>query len=559
MNLPTIDADRRPRGPYTFGAALLDALVPAALAYGPELVAAHDIEIRAAAPHLAPRVPRVPRGRGSLADGLPREQRILIPGAGRTLRIANGLAEFVRDHLARTGPLAVAVANLAAADPTDVQLVEVLRRRVPELVITEVEGRPGGGPFATDYDRFRDEGFHHAMAEAGLAELELLTHDDNPERWWTLLHRTTAALEAIGREPAARELYERARRVATEPGHRATVACSIAMLFVRHHDPALRDPEEALAWINEAITITSLLPDRRERAFHLGFDLNGKALIEVRRGRLTAALALVEQAIELADRDLPPDAHPIHRLVLRANRGQLLGVLGRTEEALADYAAAIAADPGYPDYYLDRGTLLHKLGRLDEAVADYESAMRVSPPFPEPYYNRAEVRYARGHLAGALADLDYALELDPGFAPGYVNRAGLRAALGDQGGARADVEAGLRLTPREPYLLCVLGQVEQAAGRRAAARAAYDDALALDGGLAAAWAGRGGLSFEEGAHEAAVADLTHALELGERAELLFNRALALRAAGREGEARADLTRAARLDPDDPDVQRELTR
>ncbi|MFI6298062.1 tetratricopeptide repeat protein [Nonomuraea sp. NPDC050790] len=553
MNLPTIDADRRPRGPYTFGAALLDALVPVAR---PELVAAHDIEIRAAAPHLAS---LVPRRRGSLADDLPREQRILIPGAGRTLRLANGLAEFVRDCLAGTGPLAVTVANLAEADPTDAQLVEVLRRRVPELEITEVAGRPVEGPFAADYDRFRDEGFHHAMAEAGLDELARLGHDDDPERWWTLLHRTTAALEAIGREGEARRLYETARRVSTEPRHRATVACSIAMLYVRHHDPGLRDPEEALAWINEAITITSLLPDRRERAFHLGFDLNGKALIEVRRGRPAAALTLVERAVELAERDLPPDLHPIHRLVLRANRGQLLGALGRTDEALADYAAAIAADPGYPDYYLDRGTLLHRLGRLDEAVADYESAMRVSPPFPEPYYNRAEVRYARGDLAGALADLDYALELDPGFAPAYVNRAGLRIALGDQAGAREDVVAGLGLTPREPYLLCVLGQVEQAAGRRAAARAAFDGALELDGGLAAAWAGRGGLSFEEGAHEAAVADLTRALELGEKMELLFNRALALRAAGREREARADLARAALLDPDDPDVQRELGR
>ncbi|MFI6499103.1 tetratricopeptide repeat protein [Nonomuraea typhae] len=552
MDVLTLDADRHLHGPYTLGAALLDVLVPGA---APGLLAAHDIEIRAAAPHLAARVPRRRRSR---ADELPREQRILIPGAGRTRRIANGLAEFVRACLAG-GPLRVTVANLAAADPTDTQLVEVLRRRVPQLEITEVEGVPRQGPPAADYDRFRDEGFHHAMAEAGTAELSRLTHDDDPDRWWTLLHRTTAALEAIAREPEARELYETARRVATEPRHRATVACSLATLLVRHHDPARRDPEEALAWINEAITITSLLPDPRERAFHLGFDLNAKALIEVRRGRPAQALTLVESALDLADRDLAPDEHPIHRLVLRANRAQLLGAAGRTGEALADYAAAIAADPGYPDYYLDRGTLLHRLGRLEEAVADYESAMRVSPPFPEPYYNRAEARYARGDLAGALADLDYALELDPGFAPAYVNRAGLHAAMGETGQARRDAEAGLALTPREPYLWCVLGQVEQAEGRREAARAAYDGALALDGGLAAAWAGRGALSFEEGANEAAVADLSRALETSQTAELLFNRALALRAAGRPEEARRDLVRAAELAPGDEDVRRELGR
>lgn len=552
MNPTTIDADRRGSGPYTFGAALLDLIVPDALRRRPDLVAAHDIEIRVAAPHLAA---VVPTRRWSLADRIPQAERILIPGARRTLRIANGLAEFVRDHLAAAGgPLTVTVENLGAADPTDIELIAVLRRRVPALELVEGPEKPEGGPPPADYDRYRDEGFHHALAETGLAELGRLSHDDDAERWWTLLHRTTAALEAIEREDAARELYEQARRVATEPRHRATVACSIAMLLVRHHDPAGRDPEEAMAWINEAITITSLLPDRRERAFHLGFDLNGKALIEVRRGRVEAALRLVEEAIELADHDLGPDEHPIHRLVLRANKGQLFSVLGRHEEALAEYTAAIDADPGYPDYYLDRGNLLHRLGRLDEAEADYESAMRVSPPFPEPHYNRAEVRFARGDLAGALADLDYAIELDPGFTAAYVNRAGLLAALGQLDRARADA---LR-DQENPYLLCVLGQVEAAQGQPVAARMAFDSALERDAGLAAAWAGRGALAFDEGKFDAAVADLTRAVELDDSAEARFNRAVALRAAGRHEEARSDLERAAELDPADEDIRTALS-
>jgi tetratricopeptide (TPR) repeat protein len=547
----TIDADRRPGGPYTFGAALLGHILPRA---APDLVAAHDIEVRAVAPRLAA---SVPRRRRSLADRLPREQRILIPGARRTLRIANGLAELVGGHLERSGPMTVVVDNLAQADPTDAELVAVLRRRVAGLDVVEGRSRPVAAPFSVDYDRFRDEGFHHAMAEAGLAAIDGLDHAADPERWWMLLHRTTAALEAIEREEEARDLYEQARRMATEPRHRATVACSLAMLNVRHHDPARRDPGQALAWINEAITITSLLPDRRERAFHLGFDLNGRALVEVRQGRTETALGLVQEAIDLAERDLDPDEHPIHRLVLRANRGQLYAMLGRHDEALAEYTAVIAADPGYPDYYLDRGNLLHKLGRLAEALADYESAMRVSPPFPEPYYNRAEIRFALGDHAGARADLDYALELDPDFAPAYVNRAGLRAAAGQYGAARADVERGLRLTPREPFLMCVLGQVELAEGRAGEARAAFDTALALEPTLAPAWAGRAEVAFDTGDYRAAVADLTRALTAEDSPELRFNRALALRKWGRRAEARADLLRAAELAPGDADITRAL--
>lgn len=555
MDTISLDADRRIGGPYTFAAGLLGHLVPRALERRPELVAAHDIEIRTAAPQLRA---SVPERRSSLAGRLPQGQRILVPGARRSLRIANGLAEFVRDHLRDAGPLALTVTNLGAADPTDTELVAVLRRRLDPGLLRIDEGptAPGAGPLCADFDRFRDEGFHHAMAESGLAVLRGMAYEDDPEGWQHLLQRVAGALEAIEREDEARELYDRARRVSTDPKHRATVAYATAMILVRHHDPARRDPEEALAWINEAITITSLLPDRRERAFHLGFDLNGKALVEVRRGRHEAAMELVRQAIDLAETDLAGE-HPIHRLVLHANRGQLLAMAGRTEEALADYTRAVEADPGYPDYYLERGNLLHRLGRSEEALADYEAVMRLSPPFPEAYYNRAEVRFAAGDLDGARADLDHTLELDPEFAPAYVNRSGISVVMGDYAGARRDVVRGLGLTPRDAHLLCVLGQVELAEGRRPEARAAFDAALEADPELVAAWAGRAELAFESGDHDAALADLTHALKLAETAELLFNRSVVHRAAGLADKARDDLLRAAELAPDDEEVRRAL--
>ncbi|MEV1171343.1 tetratricopeptide repeat protein [Nonomuraea sp. NPDC049784] len=555
MDTIILDADRRIGGPYTFAAGLLGHLVPQALERWSDLVTAYDIEIRAAAPGLRE---AVPERRSSLAGSLPRGQRILVPGARRSLRVANGLAEFVRDHLRRAGPLAVTVTNLGEADHTDAELVAVLRRRVdPGLLrIDEGPSAPSAGPLCEDFDRYRDEGFHHAMAESGLEALRVMTYEDDPEGWRHLQQRVAAALEAIEREDQARELYDRARRHSTDPKHRATIGYATAMILVRHHDPARRDPEEALAWINEAITITSLLPDRRERAFHLGFDLNGKALVEVRRGRHEAAMELVRQAIDLAEVDLAGE-HPIHRLVLYANRAQLLAMAGRTEEALADYTRAVEADPGYPDYYLERGNLLHRLGRPDEALADYEAVMRLSPPFPEAYYNRAELRFASGDLDGARADLDHTLELDPEFVSAYVNRSGIHAGLGDYTRAREDVVRGLGLTPRDPHLLCVLGQVELAEGRHPEARTAFDGALEIDPGLVAAWAGRAELAFERGDHDEALGDLTHALELGETAELLFNRSVVYRAAGLAGRAKEDLLRAAELAPDDEDVGRAL--
>lgn len=654
--LPPVDADRGAGGPYTLGAALARALVPGALRYRPDLVRAHDIELRTVAPDLRA---AIPAARRTVAEELPPAERILVHASARTRRIANGLAEFVRDYAeflrgmpsaSGENPWAIAVYNAHEADFTDRELIEVLLRRIDPALVTVVvcapaAGRPfdeavrvrrlpapeagatavaaggprpvgvvghadagavpvvhagSGGAHGSDgavaeaggrrwlggpalpypserrvdeltgaelrdaVERCFEAGCHHAVVELGrraLAETE-----PGADGWWRLVHRTATALAATEREEAARELFDQVRRVSVEPSEHAAAAYSTGMLLMRHHDPARRDPGEALAWVNQAIAISTLLPDPALRAFKLGFDLNGRALIEMRLGRIEEALALVERAIALADEGLAPGRHPIHRLVLRANRGQLKIMLGRAEEALADFDAAIAADPGYPDYYIDRGNLLYRLGRLDEAQRDYETAMRVGPPFPEPYYNRAEIRFARGDHEGALADLDHALELDPGFTDAYVNRAGLLVALGEYERARADAERGLLLAPANPYLLCVLGQIEMAGDgedRAERARHAFDSALSRDPNLASAWANRGILAFESGDVDGAVRDLTRALELtaasepGGQAPLLFNRAVALRAAGREREAVADLTRALELAPDDEDVRRAL--
>ncbi|MFF3668861.1 tetratricopeptide repeat protein [Microtetraspora malaysiensis] len=582
--------------PYTVASALLHAIVPGARK---ELVDAHDIEIRAAAPGLRDVVPAV---RGSLAAHLPKAERILVPAPRRTLRLANGLAEFVHDHLKEVGPAALVVERADVADETDQEFLAVLLRRIDPALLTVVvcaesadpvltaalkrhalpvpdggatvaggsgqeehhsyhESRSGDEHGPEVVERYFTEGFHHAAARLGVrvlrgAHAEADPNAD-PDAWWSLVHRTAGALAAVEREDEARAILDRARRESADPKNRATAAYATAMLLMRHHDPAARDVGEALSWIDEAVAITSSLPDRRERAFHLSFDLNGKALVVMRAGRPEEALRLVEQAIELADRDLDPGEHPIHRLVLRANRGQLTAMLGDPERALADLDAAVAADPGYPDYYISRGNLLHRLGRPQDAVADYETAMRAGPPFPEAYYNRAEIRFQAGDHAGALADLDYALELDPGFADAYANRAGLFVEFGEYGRARADALQGLALDPRNAYLLCVLGQVEAAEGRHAEARKAFDTGLRHDPALAALWVSRGILAFETGAPEDAVADLTRALERGDDPAVRFNRAVALRALGRDEEAREDLLRAAELAPGDEDIRREL--
>ncbi|MFB9961992.1 tetratricopeptide repeat protein [Sinosporangium siamense] len=617
--IPPLDANRRLCGPYTAGSALAAGLLPDALLMRPGLVAAHAIALHAIAPDLRHLLPRHPE---PLVSRVPAPERILIHAPRRTLRLANGLAEFVLACCPRERR-SLTVVNAHEADHTDLELLAVLLRRVPAERLTLVICAPPGCPaplaaalarhavptggcdgpdeprLTADDHRARADhlaatgaagprlgaiphhrlkgpdpalaldalahaitwclrsGFHHAVAELGARALPLADPAADEELWWRILHSTANALAALDREEEAEALLGPAMHAA-DPGRRASAAYCTAMLKTRHHDPARRDLAGALTWIDRAVTISDRLPSPAERAFRLGFNMNGKALVQMRLGHLDDAARLVNEAISLAE-ELPRGRHPVHRLVLRANRAQLAHRLGHPEQALTDYDAAVEADPHYPDYYIDRGNLHFAEGRLTAAVADYEAAMRLEAPFPEAYYNRAEVRFAQGDLHGALADLTYVLDLDPGFTEAYANRAGLLAALGDHRAARAAAREGLTRTPGDPYLLCALGQAEMEDKRRPEARAAFDLALGHDPTLVAAWAARGMLNHEEGDHEAAVADLTQALSFGEDPVLLFNRALALHAAARPDEATRDLRHALTLAPDDEEILQELAK
>lgn len=567
--MPPVDVHAR-GGPYVLGATVIRSLAQEALAGQPELVRRHDIELRAAVPALAGRVPVV---RETLYSRTPPAERTRIHSRQRTLRIAHGLTEFTRDCLAAAGggPRSLLVENADLADPTDRQLLTVMLRRLDPRLLTlvvctgtadgpadggpAVHGPADGGPQAVlaAFEHAFGHAFHETAAILGRRGRELAARAGDDSLWWRFAGREALSLAVLGRAAEAEELYDQARAASTDPAVHHKAAYDTAMLCTRYHEPGALDYGKARRWVNIAIAIASLLPDPAGRAFHTLFYRNGRALVELRLGNPERALDLVEESLAQLDRELPPGSRGLDRCSLLSNRARVLALLGRREEADQAYQALIAADPDYGEYHFDYGNFLHAAGRDDGALAEYSLAAELSLPFPEVHYNRAQLRHAAGDDDGALADLSYALELDPEFLDAYVNRAGLRTAAGDYRGARQDAEAGLALDPGNAYLTCVTGQLELAAGRTGAALAAFTAALEADPGLAAAWANRATVWYDQGKPDTAAADLTRALALGEDPVLLFNRATAYRAAGRVADALADLTRALRLAPADQDT------
>jgi tetratricopeptide (TPR) repeat protein len=69
---------------------------------------------------------------------------------------------------------------------------------------------------------------------------------------------------------------------------------------------------------------------------------------------------------------------------------------GKTEDAIVHLDKAIAKDKDNPSFYLAKGKALDKMGKQDDAIKEYEAAIRVKADYAEAYYNIGVIYFNRG-------------------------------------------------------------------------------------------------------------------------------------------------------------------
>jgi tetratricopeptide (TPR) repeat protein len=227
-----------------------------------------------------------------------------------------------------------------------------------------------------------------------------------------------------------------------------------------------------------------------------------RARLHLQRGDRAAAVRDLEEAARLAEDD------PALRAQAHLDRGGVLHLQERFDEALAAYGAALQADPERVDVYRRRGEVLLVLERYCEAAAafdayledggppsaavyrqrglafanlglhaeaidDFSRALEAKLPNEERaslYLSRGQVYLASNALELALRDFEETLRLDPGRADAYLGRAYARVKLGDAPPATADADRAVKGEPGEARLwygaACVYAQ---AAGQGKAA------------------------------------------------------------------------------------------
>jgi tetratricopeptide (TPR) repeat protein len=547
-----IDAHRGRRGPYTAAGALVRHVC--AEAAGAALAADHLLALLAVAPEIAEHV-AVPR---ETRDSF-RFSREGNPGAWN-IRIANGVTDFLLAFLERTGStLFLDVANLAEADPTDRDFIEVLRRRADPQRLTihesaEAEAtdlRSGAAAFlqagsalwgghdvapgddeATLLLRAADLAMRMAYYDAALewaafgrANLASARVED----WGKLTRNMLFAFLLLGRYPQAEAICAEVWARAPEPAILAHVTYAMAILNARLYDPARHDYDAAKAWIEQSLDFTDRLPPSETRSVNHAFLMNTMALVEMRKGRHAAAFDLLDAGLRLMAAEAPIK-YPLECGILLHNRARLNIAVKQPERAIDDLSRLLTFEPSNSEAFFDRGLLKQRTNQIEAALADYEAALKWSAPYWEPHFNRAQVLTALGQRDAALRDYERVLVLNP-----------------EHNESRA-------------HAFCLRGLAAMEDGDLAAADARFSLSIDADPKLAHAWAYRATIRFRRGEAEAALRDLDRALALREDPEILFNRGRVLESMERWQDAIADYRRALALGASAPEgIQRRLDR
>lgn len=104
---------------------------------------------------------------------------------------------------------------------------------------------------------------------------------------------------------------------------------------------------------------------------------------------------------------IKPDKHEVLN-----NKGSALRKLGRYEDAITVYDAALDMKPDKHEALNSKSVSLLQLGRYEDAITLYESLIKQTPKDVSPRYNRACGYALSKQLDNALESLQQAITLD---------------------------------------------------------------------------------------------------------------------------------------------------
>jgi len=166
-----------------------------------------------------------------------------------------------------------------------------------------------------------------------------------------------------------------------------------------------------------------------------------------------------------------------------ARLGTVLGVQGRTQEALAELDRAIALDPTAASSLIEKGSVLASAGRAAEASACFLGALELKPDDPEAHFNLGVALLNEGREAEGAGHLQAVLRSRPDDPAAHAILGDVLLRGGRTSEAVAHYEAALREQPDDARVHFRAGLALLDLDRPREAAAHLEEALRLDPGL----------------------------------------------------------------------------
>ncbi len=150
------------------------------------------------------------------------------------------------------------------------------------------------------------------------------------------------------------------------------------------------------------------------------------------KGELLAALQQYQSGIDAINRaiQIRQSQGLASSSVLVHNRGFILLLMERFQDALNDFDRALDINPNYASAWSNKGLVLSDLNRQNEAIAAFDRALDINPNDVNTWNNRGIILYQLGRKNDALSSFERAIEIDNNYQPAIENRAILREELG---------------------------------------------------------------------------------------------------------------------------------
>lgn len=169
--------------------------------------------------------------------------------------------------------------------------------------------------------------------------------------------------------------------------------------------------------------------------------------------------------------------------VTRYNLGDAYRQAGRSDDAVAEFRAALELDPNNPAALSNLGALMAERGDHTEALRLYERALEADPDNATAENNRGQELMLRSRTDEGIASFERSISLDPLNEEARRNLAMALAGSGRTEDAIHQFQEALRLRPDDAVTHNNLGIVFATSGRLLEARAHFEEALRITPGF----------------------------------------------------------------------------